>query len=85
MGLMEGRNDIGQIGDGLDMQLFFVESNLMGWPDAGIIGETTSGSCMLLQKAITNVFIAHTGCAGSISRPTERVDRGCGWMNVVFS
>jgi hypothetical protein len=75
---MEGRNDTGQIGDGLDVQLLFVESNPMGRPDAGIIGETTSGSRMLLRKAITNVFVSRTGCAGSVSRPTERIDRGCG-------
>ncbi|KAG1828050.1 hypothetical protein DFJ58DRAFT_672439, partial [Suillus subalutaceus] len=40
-----------------------------------IIGETPSGSCMLLGKAIPNVFIAGTGCPGSISRPEDRVYR----------
>ncbi|KAG1827342.1 uncharacterized protein BJ212DRAFT_1294642 [Suillus subaureus] len=48
MRLMEGRNDIGPIGDELDM------------------------SCMLLGKAVPNVFITGTGCPGSISRPAEQ-------------
>ena len=75
LGSMEGRNDIGPIGDGMDTQLFLVESNPMRRPDAGIIGDTPSRACMLLGKAITNVFITGTGCPGSISRPAERVHR----------